>query len=68
MSNMLTVNIYLQIGGIGKVTEHILRDVFGISTCEEMLQNGGFLYALFSQSSAGQYSGIAFLLFFSLVF
>uniref|UniRef100_A0A6N2N8D9 DNA polymerase kappa n=1 Tax=Salix viminalis TaxID=40686 RepID=A0A6N2N8D9_SALVM len=36
-----------KIGGIGKVTEHILRDAFGISTCEEMLQKGGLLCALF---------------------
>ncbi|CAM8977256.1 unnamed protein product [Rhodiola kirilowii] len=41
-----------KIGGIGKVTEHILKDVFGISTCEQMLQKGGYLCALFSQSSA----------------
>lgn len=43
----------LQIGGIGKVTEHILRDVFGINTCEDMLQKGGFLCALFSHSTSG---------------
>lgn len=41
-----------KIGGIGKVTEHILSGVFGINTCEEMLQKGGFLCALFSRSSA----------------
>ncbi|KAK3420414.1 hypothetical protein EUGRSUZ_G01218 [Eucalyptus grandis] len=41
-----------KIGGIGKVTERILTDVFGISTCEEMLQKGGYLCALFSHSSA----------------
>lgn len=41
-----------KIGGIGKVTEHILRDAFGISTCEEMLQKGGLLCALFSHSTA----------------
>ncbi|GAB4853426.1 hypothetical protein Ancab_017617 [Ancistrocladus abbreviatus] len=41
-----------KIGGIGKVTEHILRDVFEINTCEEMLQKSGFLCALFSQSSS----------------
>ncbi|XP_072986547.1 calcium-transporting ATPase 10, plasma membrane-type-like [Typha latifolia] len=40
-----------KIGGIGKVTEHILRDVFGISTCEEMLQKGALLCALFSDCS-----------------
>ncbi|XP_072955886.1 calcium-transporting ATPase 10, plasma membrane-type-like [Typha angustifolia] len=39
------------IGGIGKVTEHILRDVFGISTCEEVLQKGALLCALFSDCS-----------------
>lgn len=41
-----------KVGGIGKVTEHILRDVFGINTCEEMLQKGGCFCALFSRSSA----------------
>ncbi|XP_057963778.1 DNA polymerase kappa isoform X2 [Malania oleifera] len=41
-----------KIGGIGKVTEHILRDVFGINTCEEMLEKSGLLCALFSHSSA----------------
>ncbi|OMO63375.1 DNA-repair protein, UmuC-like protein [Corchorus olitorius] len=41
-----------KIGGIGKVTENILRGVFGINTCEEMLQKGSFLCALFSPSTA----------------
>nr|GMC81225.1 DNA polymerase kappa isoform X2 [Ipomoea batatas] len=41
-----------KIGGIGKVTENILKDVFGITTCEEMLQKSSFLCALFSRSSA----------------
>ncbi|XP_065616325.1 DNA polymerase kappa isoform X2 [Quercus suber] len=41
-----------KIGGIGKVTEHILRDVLGINTCEDMLQKGGLLCALFSRSTA----------------
>ncbi|XP_050209751.1 DNA polymerase kappa isoform X2 [Mercurialis annua] len=41
-----------KIGGIGKVTEHILTDVLGIKTCEDLLQKGGFLCALFSQSTA----------------
>ncbi|KAA8545772.1 hypothetical protein F0562_020777 [Nyssa sinensis] len=41
-----------KIGGIGNVTEHVLKDVFGITTCEEMLQKCGFLCALFSLSSA----------------
>ncbi|KAF4364410.1 hypothetical protein F8388_006987 [Cannabis sativa] len=41
-----------KIGGIGKVTEHILRDALGISTCEEMLQKGSYICALFSQSTA----------------
>ncbi|XP_043709969.1 LOW QUALITY PROTEIN: DNA polymerase kappa [Telopea speciosissima] len=40
-----------KIGGIGKVTEHILRDVLEIHTCEEMLQKSAFLCALFSHSS-----------------
>lgn len=42
-----------QIGGIGKVTESLLRDVIGIKTCEDLLQKGGYLCALFSQGSAG---------------
>ncbi|XVF67438.1 hypothetical protein PTKIN_Ptkin10aG0121700 [Pterospermum kingtungense] len=41
-----------KIGGIGKVTESILRGVFGINTCEDMLQKGSFLCALFSHSTA----------------
>ncbi|XVE49330.1 hypothetical protein DITRI_Ditri01bG0074200 [Diplodiscus trichospermus] len=41
-----------KIGGIGKVTENILRGVFGINTCEEMLRKGSFLCALFSHSTA----------------
>ncbi|KAJ0078279.1 hypothetical protein Patl1_37409 [Pistacia atlantica] len=41
-----------KIGGIGKVTEHILRDVFGIKTCEEMLEKGSFICALLSNSTA----------------
>ncbi|KAI4371373.1 hypothetical protein MLD38_019616 [Melastoma candidum] len=41
-----------KIGGIGKVTEHILRDAIGIHTCEDMLQKGGHICALFSGSTA----------------
>ncbi|KAK3011924.1 hypothetical protein RJ639_010502 [Escallonia herrerae] len=41
-----------KVGGIGKVTEHVLKDVFRITTCEEMLQKSCYLCALFSQSSA----------------
>ncbi|KAJ8763532.1 hypothetical protein K2173_002415 [Erythroxylum novogranatense] len=41
-----------KIGGIGKVTEHILRDVLEINTCKEMLQKGALICALFSQSTA----------------
>ncbi|KAB1208366.1 DNA polymerase kappa [Morella rubra] len=48
-----------KIGGIGKVTEHILRDVFGISTCEDMLRKGGFLCALFSRSTADFFLSVA---------
>ncbi|GLT47382.1 hypothetical protein SLA2020_210840 [Shorea laevis] len=40
-----------KIGGIGKVTENVLKSVFGISTCEELLQKSGFLCALFSHST-----------------
>uniref|UniRef100_A0A803MC14 DNA polymerase kappa n=1 Tax=Chenopodium quinoa TaxID=63459 RepID=A0A803MC14_CHEQI len=41
-----------KIGGIGKVTEHILRTAFEIDTCKDLLEKGGFLCALFSPSSA----------------
>ncbi|KAK6159198.1 hypothetical protein DH2020_006512 [Rehmannia glutinosa] len=41
-----------KIGGIGKVTENILNGVFGITTCEEMLQKSSFICALFSRTSA----------------
>ncbi|XP_071697863.1 DNA polymerase kappa isoform X2 [Rutidosis leptorrhynchoides] len=41
-----------KIGGIGKVTEHMLKDVFDIKTCEDLLQKSSFLCALFSPSSA----------------
>lgn len=41
-----------KIGGIGKVTEQMLHQVLGISTCQEMLQKAAFLCALFSESSA----------------
>ncbi|KAG9144845.1 hypothetical protein Leryth_018973 [Lithospermum erythrorhizon] len=41
-----------KIGGIGKVTDQILKEVIGISTCGELLQQSSFLYALFSRSSA----------------
>ncbi|KAL5561378.1 hypothetical protein UlMin_031125 [Ulmus minor] len=41
-----------KIGGIGKVTERILRDALGINTCEEMLLKGSYIFALFSHSSA----------------
>ncbi|XP_061354489.1 DNA polymerase kappa [Gastrolobium bilobum] len=41
-----------KIGGIGKVTEHILKEILGINTCEQMLEKGSHLCALFSQSTA----------------
>lgn len=41
-----------KIGGIGKVTERILKNVLGISSCEDILQKSSLLYALFSHSSA----------------
>ncbi|CAK7330157.1 unnamed protein product [Dovyalis caffra] len=50
-----------KIGGIGKVTEHILKDAFGINTCEEMIQKGGLLCALFSHSTAGSHCLVFFL-------
>lgn len=46
----------MQVGGIGKVTEEILREVLGIRTCAEILQKGAYLYALFSQCSNGWYT------------
>ncbi|KAH0872366.1 hypothetical protein HID58_069728 [Brassica napus] len=42
-----------KIGGIGKVTEHILKDALEIKTCGDMVLKGSLLYALFTQSSAG---------------
>ncbi|KAJ0640161.1 putative DNA-directed DNA polymerase [Helianthus annuus] len=45
-----------KIGGIGKVTEHILKDVFEIKTCEDLLQKSSFFCALFSPSSAVELS------------
>ncbi|KAI3514037.1 hypothetical protein L1887_12353 [Cichorium endivia] len=48
----------LPIGGIGKLTEHILKDVFEIKTCEDLLQKSSFLCALFSPSSAGLRLGV----------
>lgn len=51
--NECKLEIGKQIGGIGKVTEHILKDALGIKTCEEMVHKGSLLYALFSHSSAG---------------
>ncbi|XP_027361380.1 DNA polymerase kappa [Abrus precatorius] len=41
-----------KIGGIGKVTEDILKGVLGINTCEQMLEKSIYLFALFSQSTA----------------
>lgn len=41
-----------KIGGIGKVTEQMLRQVLGISTCQDMLQKAAFICALFSECSA----------------
>ncbi|XP_010525675.1 PREDICTED: DNA polymerase kappa [Tarenaya hassleriana] len=41
-----------KVGGIGKVTEHILKDALAIKTCEDMVHKGSLLYALFSWSSA----------------
>uniref|UniRef100_A0ACD6A5E2 Uncharacterized protein n=1 Tax=Avena sativa TaxID=4498 RepID=A0ACD6A5E2_AVESA len=40
-----------KIGGIGKVTEQMLHQVLGISTCQEILQKAAFLCALFSEGS-----------------
>lgn len=48
-----------KIGGIGKVTEQILKNVFGITTCNEMLQKSSFLCALFSRSSSDFFLSVA---------
>ncbi|KQK14191.1 hypothetical protein BRADI_1g14660v3 [Brachypodium distachyon] len=40
-----------KIGGIGKVTEQMLHQVLGITTCQQMLQKAAFLCALFSEGS-----------------
>jgi hypothetical protein len=58
----------VQIGGIGKVTEHLLRDVLGITTCEDMLKNSALLCALFSDLSSGQYVNLTPTLIFLLPF
>jgi Ca2+-transporting ATPase/DNA polymerase kappa len=52
---MLFEDLCIQIGGIGKVTEQMLHQVPGISTCQEMLQKAAFLCALFSEGSTGPY-------------
>lgn len=44
---------YWQIGGIGKVTKHILKGVFEINMCEQMLEKSSYRYALFSQPTVG---------------
>ncbi|KAK4476975.1 hypothetical protein RD792_016175 [Penstemon davidsonii] len=41
-----------KIGGIGRVTENVLKDVFGITTCQDVLQKSSVICALFSQTSA----------------
>ncbi|XP_022896870.1 DNA polymerase kappa isoform X2 [Olea europaea var. sylvestris] len=41
-----------KVGGIGKVTEHVLKDVYEITTCEGMLQKSSFLCGLFSPTTA----------------
>ncbi|KAJ3685530.1 hypothetical protein LUZ61_014694 [Rhynchospora tenuis] len=41
-----------KIGGIGKVTEYLLRDVLGITTCDDMLKNSALVCALFSDLSS----------------
>lgn len=48
-----------KIGGIGKVTESILKNTFGITTCEDMLQKSSFLCALFSRSSSDFFLSVA---------
>lgn len=50
-TDLLFEDLCMQIGGIGKVTEQMLHQVLGISTCQEMLQKAAFLCALFSEGS-----------------
>lgn len=52
--NVSPYMLHQQIGGIGKVTEQILRNAFEIDTCKDLLEKGSFLCALFSPSSAGE--------------
>ncbi|KAI3723937.1 hypothetical protein L2E82_35699 [Cichorium intybus] len=47
------IRLLAKIGGIGKLTKHIIKDVFEIKTCEDLLQKSSFLCALFSPSSTG---------------
>ena len=61
---ILLEDLCIQIGGIGKVTEQMLHQVLGISTCQEMLQKAAFLCALFSEGSTGPYVNYTFWLFF----
>lgn len=63
-NDLLFQDLCMQIGGIGKVTEQMLHQVLGISTCQEMLQKAAFLCALFSESSAGPYVNYTCLRFF----
>eukprot|EP01018_Ginkgo_biloba_P014400 Gb_14612 [translate_table: standard] len=42
-----------KVSGIGKVTEHMLKDVLGINTCEDLLHKRALVSALFSRCSAG---------------
>ncbi|CAI5505137.1 unnamed protein product [Closterium sp. Naga37s-1] len=41
-----------KIGGVGKVTERLLRDVLGVTVCADIITHRGALLALFSPISA----------------
>ncbi|GLJ15483.1 hypothetical protein SUGI_0254190 [Cryptomeria japonica] len=41
-----------KVNGIGKVTEHMLKDALGITTCGDLLQKRASVFALFSRCSA----------------
>lgn len=40
-----------KVSGIGKVTERLLKEVLGVKVCEDLIQKGGLITALFSSIS-----------------
>lgn len=45
---------WMQVCGIGRVTERLLREVANITVCGQLISEAALLFALFSQISAGQ--------------